>query len=105
MAIIKYDAPLYPNNSKLISSDVIGQFVTPQNTAVIPTAAHNEGDMPRMCPARQPKVAPMKKLGTISPPLNPDSSVTAVNSILIRNATGTTFPAIALSITGIPAPR
>ena len=56
-------------NSKLINSEVIGQFVTPQNTAVMPTAVQSVGDMPVSVPNRQPKAAPVKKEGTISPPL------------------------------------
>ena len=50
-------------------SEVIGQFVTPQNTAVMPTAVQSVGDMPVSVPNRQPKAAPVKKEGTISPPL------------------------------------
>ena len=36
--------------------------------------------------ATQPNVAPVKKIGTISPPLKPAPRVSAVNSIFIRKA-------------------
>ena len=61
--------PSNPNNSKHIKREVIGQLVTPQNTAPIPTAAHKEGENPIRLPKRHPKDAPIKKDGTISPPL------------------------------------
>ena len=65
----KYGMPSYPNNSKLISKDVIGQLVTPQKRDVIPTAAQSVGENPIRFPNKQPKDAPMKSEGTISPPL------------------------------------
>ena len=65
----KYGIASYPKSSKLIRSEEIGQLVTPQNTAVIPTAVQRVGEKPQMVPKRQPKLAPMKKVGTISPPL------------------------------------
>ena len=37
---------------------LFGQFVTPQNTATIPIAAQSDGEIPQICPKRQPKVAP-----------------------------------------------
>ena len=49
-------------------------------------SAGREGDMPKICPNRQPKVAPVKKAGTISPPLYPAASVSAVRSIFIKKA-------------------
>ena len=47
----------------------MGQFVTPQNMAPMPIAAESEGAKPKRTPKLQPKEAPMKKEGTISPPL------------------------------------
>ena len=41
-------------------------MVTPQNSATIPHAAAMLGDIPRMLPATQPKVAPIQNDGTIS---------------------------------------
>ena len=69
-----------------MSSDVIGQLVTPQNSEIIPTAAHSDGSKPVRLPNRHPKVAPMKKDGTISPPLKPAPRVSAVKMIFSRNA-------------------
>ena len=86
MAIKRYGTPSNPNNSKPISMEAIGQLVTPQNTEIIPTAAHNEGDIPSKCPNRQPKVAPVQNAGTISPPLKPAARVTEVKSIFNINA-------------------
>ena len=37
------------------------QFVTPQNTAAMPSEAANGAESPSNGPATQPKVAPMKK--------------------------------------------
>ena len=54
--------------------------------------------------ATQPKVAPVKKMGTISPPLKPAPKVSAVNSIFSRNAYGTASPLMAASMTAAPAP-
>lgn len=65
-----------------MSSDVIGQLVTPQNSEIMPTAAHSDGSKPVRLPNRHPKVAPMKKDGTISPPLKPAPRVSAVKMIL-----------------------
>ena len=70
-----------PNISNPIISEDIGQFVTPQNTDTIPTAAQRDGDNPTKLPNRQPKVAPIQKEGTISPPLNPTPRVIAVKII------------------------
>ena len=84
--------------------DVMGQFVTPQNTAIMPTAAQREGERPRSCPNRHPNVAPTKKDGTISPPLKPASSVSAVKMIFQKKAGGDTVPSMARSMTGTPAP-
>ena len=61
-----------------------GQLVAPQNTAASPSAAAKPAGIPSSGPATQPKVAPTKKEGTTSPPLNPAESVTAVNRIFSR---------------------
>ena len=45
---------------------------------------------PRSCPNRQPNVAPTKNDGTISPPLKPASSVSAVKTIFQTKASGST---------------
>ena len=77
-----------------MSSDVIGQLVTPQNSEIMPTAVHSDGSKPVRLPNRHPKVAPMKKDGTISPPLKPAPRVSAVKMIFSRNASGLTEPSI-----------
>ena len=70
--------------TKQINREVMGQFVTPQNTAPIPAAVQRFGANPIKFPNRQPKAAPMKKEGTISPPLYPAAKVTVVKSIFNR---------------------
>ena len=57
---------------------MIGQFVTPQNTAAIPHAAQIDGESPIQLPIMHPKVAPIQNDGTISPPRNPARMVKAV---------------------------
>ena len=58
-----------PKSSIQIKNAEIGEFVTPQNTAPIPMAAQREGEKPMSAPKALPKEAPIKKEGTISPPL------------------------------------
>mgnify|MGYP007071178990 CR=1 FL=1 len=87
-----------------MSSDVIGQLVTPQNSEIMPTAVHSDGSKPVRLPNRHPNVAPMKKDGTISPPLKPAPRVSAVKMIFSRNASGLTEPSILLWMTLIPVP-
>ncbi len=73
---------------KLMSRAVIGQFVTPQKTAAMPTAVQSVGEKPDRFPNRQPNAAPVKNDGTISPPLNPAPNVKAVKSIFIKRLPG-----------------
>ena len=83
----------------------IGQFVTPQNSAVMPSAAAKLGSSPIRGANVQPNVAPMKNVGTISPPLKPASSVSAVNRIFSRNANGLAVPSsTAILMIFMPAP-
>ena len=65
---------------------MIGQLVTPQKTAAIPQAAQIDGEIPIRLPITQPKVAPMQKEGTISPPRNPARIVSAVSTIFQKKA-------------------
>ena len=62
--------------------------MTPQKTATMPIAAQRDGANPARLPKKHPNAAPTQKEGTISPPLKPPPSVTAVKSILIRKAAG-----------------
>ena len=78
--------------------------MTPQNSEIMPTAVHSDGSKPVRLPNRHPNVAPMKKDGTISPPLKPAPRVSAVKMIFSRNASGLTEPSILLWMTLIPVP-
>ena len=78
--------------------------MTPQKTAVIPTAVQSVGEKPSRFPKRQPKAAPIKKDGTISPPLYPAPRVRAVNSIFKKKASGRTLPSMHCAIMLIPVP-
>ena len=65
---------------------MIGQFVTPQNTATIPTSAHKPAGSPKIVPNVLPSIAPIIKDGMISPPLYPADHVIAVKRIFSKNA-------------------
>ena len=82
----------------------MGQFTAPQNTATIPSAAPKLAGMPSSPPIKHPNVAPIKKAGTISPPLKPQPMVRAVNTIFKAQAQGTAAPPMAAVITSVPAP-
>ena len=85
--------------------EVSGQFVTPQKTATIPDAAQMEGSIPRSVPSTQPKVAPIQKEGTISPPLKPAFIVMAVRISFQRKSRGLASPSsMAFSIRPVLAP-
>ena len=66
-------------------SELIGLFVTAQNTPTIPHAAQISVGSPRKTDNAEPNVAPINRDGTISPPLNPAHRVRHVNRILRRN--------------------
>ena len=66
--------------------------------------AANGAESPSNGPATQPKVAPMKKEGTISPPLKPAPKVSAVKIILSRNASAFASPCNACVMIFMPAP-
>ena len=89
----------------LSTIDAIGQLTAPQNTHTSPSAAANPAGMPSSPPSTQPSVAPMKNVGTTSPPLNPLPMVTAVNSSFQKNASGAACPpSMARVMTSMPAP-
>ena len=94
-----------PNISILMMSVARGQFVTPANMAVMPMAAEKDGSRCNNGPTTQPNVAPTKKEGTISPPLNPHPRVMAVNTIFMRKAAGNACPFVAFVMMFPPAPR
>ena len=93
-----------PKSSKPMIMEAIGAFVTPQKSEIIPIAAQKEGGRPTKEANRQPNVAPIVKDGTISPPLYPAPSVTAVKSIFHKKAVLGACPAIASSMRLAPAP-
>jgi len=73
-------------SSRASRIEVRGKFVTPQNTETSPRAAPKAGESPRREETAQPKVALVKKPGTISPPLKPAPRVTVVKMIFSRKA-------------------
>ena len=94
-----------PNISIDRIRDVTGQLVTPQNTVTIPQAAHKPTGRPNTGPKKLPRVAPIKRVGTISPPLNPPPRVMAVNKIFKIHAHYTLCVTKLWSIISVPAPR
>ena len=90
-----------------MSSDVIGQFVTPQNSPTIPHAAASVDGIPSKEADAHPKAAPMQKEGTISPPLNPAAIVNVVKIIFNKNASNPTlYPSSKMEeIRDMPEPR
>ena len=84
--------------------DASGLLVQPQNSATMPSAAPSGAGRPSSGATAQPNVAPVKKIGTISPPLYPAPSVRAVNSIFRAKAQGSACPAMAAAMTALPAP-
>ena len=67
-------------------------------------AAAKPGSRPRSGPTAQPKVAPIKRVGTISPPQKPAPTHRAVSSSFTAKAQGSVSPATARSIMCAPAP-
>ena len=94
-----------PNISIDRMNDVMGQLVTPQNTLTIPHAAHNPTGSPNIGAKKLPSVAPTKRVGTISPPLNQPPKVTAVNNIFKRNTYHALCSTKLRAIMSVPAPR
>ena len=68
-------------------------------------AAEKPAGRPSSGPTTQPRVAPMKKVGTTSPPLKPQARVTAVKRIFSRKAKGLACPcSTARVMISMPAP-
>ena len=80
-------------------------MVTPQNTYHSAQAAHKPIGRPNIGARKLPSVAPTKRVGTISPPLNPPPSVAAVNIIFSINTYHAQLDKKLDAITGAPAPR
>ncbi len=69
--------------------ELIGQFVTATNTPTIPHPAQMSGGRLSITESDDPSVAPTKREGTISPPLNPAQSVRQVKSIFNKKIPNT----------------
>ena len=97
--------PPEPKSSTARMTEATGQLTAPQKSATSPTAAAKPAGMPRSGPRTQPSVAPMKKVGTTSPPRKPQPSVTAVKRSFSAKARGSASPAVtAREMTAVPAP-
>lgn len=71
-----------PNISIPMARHAKGACVAPANTATKPIPANKETGNGKNIDKALPKVAPIKKSGVTSPPLNPDERVMTVNNIL-----------------------
>ena len=91
-------SPCAPKSSIPSMNEAMGQLTTPQKSETSPIAAARPGFKPSRLPIVHPKVAPIKKVATISPPLKPAPMVTAVNKILSTKASGRVVLRIACSI-------
>src|SRR5690606_16238806 len=95
-----------PNISTAMTEDAMGALVAPANKALRPMAAPAARSSPSKGAAQLPAVAPMKKMGNITPPLHPLPKVTAVKTSFQRKAAGgSAAPARACSIVSLPMPR
>ena len=82
-----------------------GQLVTPQNNITIPSAAPKGIERPKSEEIKAPKVAPINRVGTISPPLYPAATQIQVKSIFKAKASGRKVPFSKIcSIIFTPAP-
>ena len=66
-------------------------MVTPQKRDAIPIAAPKGTGSPKYIEAAPPRAAPIKNVGTISPPLKPADMVITVKSSFKINASGATY--------------
>lgn len=96
--------PSAPKSSIDKNTEAIGQFTTPQNIDTKPIAAPKPELSPNKDDTAQPKVEPIKNVGTISPPLKPAEIVIAVKIILSKKSHVLALPDIAFEITSMPAP-
>lgn len=78
--------PSNPKISKQIKRDAMGALVAPQKTEPMPIAEQRLVSRPVILPNKQPKQAPIKKDGTISPPLKPAPKVITVKIIFNKKA-------------------
>lgn len=85
---IKWKNPVPENSSKPRAIEASGQLVTPLKSKTIPRAAPKSTGKPVSVATRAPKVAPIKRVGTISPPLNPKATQIQVKISFIKKANG-----------------
>lgn len=83
---------------------LIKLFVAQQNSPIIPSAAANPESNPKRPPKKHPKVAPIQKVGTISPPLSPAAKVIVVKTSFKIKSYHFALPEIALMAMFIPEP-
>ena len=79
-------------------------FVAAQKRPTRPKAAARRGSRPKIVPKRQPNVAPIAKVGTISPPLKPAAIVTAVSISFKIKSYQKALPSVASITNCIPEP-
>ena len=77
---MKIKAGERPNSSNAITRLAKGHLVTPQKRDAIPIAAPRGAESPKYIAAAPPRAAPIKNVGTISPPLKPADTVITVKS-------------------------
>ena len=82
----------------------IGQFVTPTKKATKLVLTATSKGIPNNLEMVNPRLAPMAKVGTISPPLSPAAIANDVSIIFIKKATLFNSLFIARSTRFIPAP-
>ena len=75
-----------PKSSMPITVQAIGVCVAPENTATNPIPANNAIGNGTKTDNALPKVAPTKKRGVTSPPLNPAPKVNPVKRIFNRKS-------------------
>ncbi len=93
-----------PNNSYPSIKQAKGVFEAPAKTATKPKLANIGRGMGINNESRLPKHAPIKNKGVTSPPLKPDESVSAVNSIFKAKSYQGKFVWIDSEIVDIPNP-
>ena len=71
-----------PKSSSAIRLPAMGVLAAPAKTAAKPIAASRDDGRGRMLERALPRVAPMKKRGVTSPPLNPAPRVRVVKANL-----------------------
>ncbi len=93
-----------PKSSIPIIVHAIGVWVAPEKTATNPIPAKSAIGKGTTSDKALPNVAPMKKSGVTSPPLNPAPSVNPVKSILRRKSQEAFGVEKESTIVGIPKP-